>query len=232
MLWFQTALLPQGWADSVRLRLSGGQIAQIETNVQPSREDEQHGVAIPGLCNVHSHGFQRGMAGLAEVRAPEGDNFWTWREMMYHFLDRLDPEQIEAITALAYVEMLERGFTRVGEFHYLHRDSAGNVYSNSPELAERIVAAAKHTGIALTLLLVFYAHSNFGGTPPTRGQRRFISDVDEFAKVIEGSHKAIGGLPDANVVTRGHTRRTRGCRSAGEWRSSPHPRGGADERGG
>jgi formiminoglutamate deiminase len=207
MLWFQTALLPQGWADSVRLRLSGGQIAHIETNVQPSREDEQHGVAIPGLCNVHSHGFQRGMAGLAEVRGPEGDNFWTWREVMYRFLDRLDPEQIEAITELAYIEMLEHGFTRVGEFHYLHRDPAGKPYNNPAELAECIAAAAKHTGIALTLLPVFYAHANFGGVSPTAGQRRFISKVDEFARLMELSRKAIADLPDANVGVAPHSLR-------------------------
>src|SRR5437773_4826817 len=138
-LWFETALLPAGWAKDVRVEIAHGRIARVETGVQASPQDERHAIAIPGLCNVHSHGFQRGMAGLAEVRGPEGDNFWTWREVMYRFLDRLNPEQIEAITAQAYVEMLESGFTRVGEFHYLHRDPSGAPYANMGELAERIV---------------------------------------------------------------------------------------------
>jgi formiminoglutamate deiminase len=164
-------------------------------------------MAISGLCNVHSHGFQRGMAGLAEVRGPEGDNFWTWREVMYRFLDRLDPEQIEAITALAYIEMLEHGFTRVGEFHYLHRDPNGKPYGNPAELAERVAAAANRTGIALTLLPVFYAHANFGGAPPVHGQRRFISDVERFAQLMELSRKAIAALPDANIGVAPHSLR-------------------------
>jgi formimidoylglutamate deiminase len=149
--------------------------------VAPATGDERHAIAIPGLSNVHSHAFQRGMAGLAEIRGPENDNFWTWREVMYRFLDRLTPDDIEAIAAQAYVEMLERGFTRVGEFHYLHHDPSGAPYANIAELAERIAAAASETGIGLTLLPVFYAHANFGGAPPVPGQRRFLNDVDRFA---------------------------------------------------
>jgi formiminoglutamate deiminase len=126
---------------------------------------------------------------------------------MYRFLDRLDPEQIETITALAYIEMLERGFTRVGEFHYLHRDPAGKAYPNPAELAERVAAAANTTGIALTLLPVFYAHANFGGASPAHGQRRFINTVDEFAKIVELSRKVIADLPDANVGIAPHSLR-------------------------
>jgi formimidoylglutamate deiminase len=206
-LWFETALLPQGWAAGVRLHIAAGQIERVESGTAPAANDERHAIGIPGLCNVHSHGFQRGMAGLAEIRGPEGDNFWTWREVMYRFLDRLDPEQIEAITAQAYAEMLETGFTRVGEFHYLHRDPAGNPYANPAETAERVAAAAERTGIGLTLLPVFYAHSNFGGAAPVAGQRRFINHVDEFAKLVEGSRKAIAGLHDANLGVAPHSLR-------------------------
>src|ERR1700742_5002618 len=177
-LWFGTALLPGGWAKGVRIAVADGRIARIESGVTPDAGDEQHAIAIPGLPNVHSHAFQRGMAGLAEVRGPDNDNFWTWREIMYRFLDRLSPEDVEAIALLAYIEMLETGFTRVGEFHYLHHDPTGAPYANVAEIAERIVAAAHETGIGLTLLPVFYAHSNFGGAPPTPGQRRFINSVD------------------------------------------------------
>ncbi|HEY1637015.1 MAG TPA: formimidoylglutamate deiminase [Rhizomicrobium sp.] len=206
-LWFQTALLPRGWVDGVRLSLAHGRIVRMETGTQAVSVDEQHAVGLSGLCNVHSHGFQRGMAGLAEVRGPENDNFWTWREVMYRFLDRLDPEQIEAITAMAYVEMLETGFTRVGEFHYLHHDLAGQPYANLGETAERIAAAANATGIGLTLLPVFYAHSNFGGALPSHGQRRFINTVDRFAALTEASLKSVAGLPDANVGVAPHSLR-------------------------
>jgi len=161
LLWFESALTPDGWARDVRVVVENGKIAVLEAGVAAHEGDERHAVAVPGLCNLHSHAFQRGMAGLAEVRGPEGDNFWTWREVMYRFLDRLGPEEVEAIAAQAYVEMLERGFTRVGEFHYLHHDPDGHPYANVAELAERVAAASIETGIGLTLLPVFYAHANF-----------------------------------------------------------------------
>lgn len=187
-LWFSSALLPTGWADNVRLSVVDGVIANVETGIVPDAADEQHGPAVTGLPNVHSHTFQRAMAGLTERRGgTAGDDFWTWREEMYRFLDRLDPDDVEAVAALAFAEMLETGFTRVGEFHYLHHDPTGTRYANPAELAERIVAAASVTGINLTLLPVFYAHSNFGGLPPVHGQRRFITTLDEFARLFEAS---------------------------------------------
>ncbi|MBV9571963.1 MAG: formimidoylglutamate deiminase [Alphaproteobacteria bacterium] len=206
-LWFETALLPQGWTDGVRLHVSNGLVSQLETGVEAENSDESRAIGLPGLCNVHSHGFQRGMAGLAEVRGPEGDNFWTWREVMYRFLDRLNPEQVEAITALAFMEMLETGFTRVGEFHYLHHAPDGAPYANIGELSERIAAAADTTGLGLTLLPVFYAHSNFGGAPPAAGQRRFINSVDPFVRLMEASRRTISGLPGANLGVAPHSLR-------------------------
>jgi formiminoglutamate deiminase len=207
MLWFETALLPTGWARDVRLTTGDGLIARVETDVLPAAADERYAVAIPGLGNLHSHGFQRGMAGLAETRGPEGDNFWTWREVMYRFLDRLGPDDVEAITAQAYVEMLEGGFTRVGEFHYLHHDPSGRPYANVSELAGRVAAAAHATGIGLTLLPVFYAHGNFGGAAPTHGQRRFLNGVDGFARLFEASARAIANLDDANLGVAPHSLR-------------------------
>ncbi len=186
-LWFERALLPQGWADRVRITLDGAVVSAIETGVHPGADDERHGAVLPGLCNVHSHGFQRGMAGLSERRGRPDDDFWSWREVMYRFLDRLTPDDIEAITAQAYVEMLESGFTRVGEFHYLHNDVDGRRYVDPAETAGAIVAASEASGIGLTLLPVFYAHADFGGAPPTPGQRRFISDVEGFARLVEAS---------------------------------------------
>jgi formiminoglutamate deiminase len=206
-LWFETALLPAGWAASVRIACEGGVIVGVETGVDAQAGDERGAIAVPGLCNVHSHAFQRGMAGLAETRGPDGDNFWSWRTVMYRFVDRLGPDDVEAIAALAYAEMLEAGFTRVGEFHYLHHGVDGRPYANPAELAGRVAAAAQTTGIGLTLLPVFYAQSGFGGAPPKAEQRRFVNTPDAFARLVEESRRAVGALPDAIVGVAPHSLR-------------------------
>src|SRR5450755_2958919 len=190
-LWFASALLDFGWIENVRFGIEAGRIVRIEAGVAASQDDEQHRVAMPGIPNVHSHAFQRAMAGLTESAGPGADSFWTWRNLMYRFVERLSPEDLEAISAFAFAEMLEAGFTRVGEFHYLHHDRDGMPYANVGELAARIAAAAQDSGIGLTLLPVFYAHSNFGGLPPGEGQRRFINDLDGFARVFEASRRAV-----------------------------------------
>ena len=206
-LWFEQALLPTGWASAVRLTLADGRIAAVEADVALRPDDAAGGVALPGLGDLHSHAFQRGMAGLAETRGPAGDDFWTWREVMYRFLERLTPEAVEAIAALAYVEMLETGFTRVGEFHYLHHGPGGRAYDDPAEMAARIAAAAAQTGVGLTLLPVFYAHSGFGGADPTAGQRRFVNDIDGFARLLGASRAALAGLEDAVVGLAPHSLR-------------------------
>ena len=206
-LWCEAALLPGGWAENVRLTLADGRIAAVECGVARQPGDQPGAVGIPGLANLHSHAFQRGMSGLAEVRGPASDSFWTWREIMYHFLDQLTPEDLEAIAAQAYAEMLEFGFTRVGEFHYVHHDCDGLPYANPAELAERICAAASATGINLTLLPSFYAHSNFGGLAPTKGQRRFVTSLDQFARLLERADRSARALPGANVGVAPHSLR-------------------------
>ncbi|WP_337188188.1 formimidoylglutamate deiminase [Phenylobacterium sp.] len=204
---FDQALLPTGWARGVRMEVDDGIIAAVDAGAAIRPGDLRHGVALPGLCNLHSHAFQRGMAGLAEIRGPAGDTFWTWREVMYRFLDRLDPDMVEAIADLAFAEMLEAGFTRVGEFHYLHQAPDGAPYDNPAELTDRIVAAASDTGIGLTLLPVFYAHSDFGGAPPKPGQRRFIHTLDSFSRLLDASRVAARRLPDARVGIAPHSLR-------------------------
>ena len=204
-LWFERAWIDKTWAKQVRLHVAGGRITSIETDVPATADDERHGVALPGLCNVHSHGFQRGMAGLSERRSRPDDNFWSWREIMYRFLDRLTPEDVAAITAQAYVEMLETGFTRVGEFHYLHHDPAGAAYADRAEMAGAIAEASAASGIGLTLLPVFYAHGNFGATPPSPGQRRFLNDIDGFAALLDASRPKLTG--DANIGVAPHSLR-------------------------
>jgi formimidoylglutamate deiminase len=204
-LWFERAWIDNRWAKDVRLGVADGRIASIETGVAAEREDERHRVALPGLCNVHSHGFQRGMAGLSERRSRPDDNFWSWREIMYRFVDRLIPDDVAAITAQAYAEMLETGFTRVGEFHYLHHDPAGATYADPAEMAGAIIRASGETGIGLTLLPVFYAHGNFGAAPPSPGQRRFLNDIDGFAALLDASRSKLSG--DANIGVAPHSLR-------------------------
>ena len=206
-LWFETALVDGVWRDGVRFSHRDGLIAAMNFDAAAAPNDERAAVGVPGLCNVHSHAFQRGMAGLAETAGPANDDFWTWREVMYRFLDQLNPEDVEAIAALAYAEMLEGGFTRVGEFHYLHHDTDGGAYADPAELAVRIAAAADRTGIALTLLPVFYAHGNFGGATASPGQRRFLSTPDGFAALVECARRAVSRLPDANVGVAPHSLR-------------------------
>lgn len=206
-LWFENALLPQGWARGVRVTVEAGLIAGIGTDAASLPGDERHAIGLPGLPNLHSHAFQRGMAGLSERRGASEDSFWTWREVMYRFVGAMGPDEIEAIAALAYVEMLEAGFTRVGEFHYLHHDPEGRAYADPAELAGRIAAAAAATGIALTLLPAFYAHGDFGAAAPSPGQRRFLNDRDGFARLLEASTRHAAGLPDAVVGIAPHSLR-------------------------
>jgi formimidoylglutamate deiminase len=206
-LWFESALLPGGWSGGVRLRLQGGQIAGIESGVAPDPGDERHRIALPGLANLHSHAFQRGLAGLTERRGPGGDSFWTWRELMYRFVERMDPEQLEALAAFAYAEMLEAGFTHVGEFHYLHHDRDGTPYTDPAELAGRVAAAADDAGIGLTLLPTLYAHGGFGGAPPGARQKRFLNDPERFARIVAGSRVAVRPLAGASVGVAAHSLR-------------------------
>jgi len=206
-LWFETALLPSGWARRVRLGVEDGRISALTSDVDPAPGDMRGAVALPGLPNVHSHAFQRGMAGLTEYRGDSQDDFWSWRALMYRFLDRLTPDDVRAISAQAFAEMLKGGFTRVGEFHYLHHDPGGAPYANLGEMADQIVAAAAETGIGLTLLPVYYRQSNFGGAPALPGQRRFLSDPERFARLVEVSRHAIAALPDANLGVAPHSLR-------------------------
>ena len=204
---FATALLPEGWRDDVLVETRDGTITSVTSGVTAGDAAHFPGPAVPGVPNLHSHSFQRGMAGLAERRGDGPDSFWTWREVMYRFLDRLRPDDIEAIAAFAFAEMLEAGFTAVGEFHYLHHAPDGGPYDNLAETAERIAAAASMAGIGLTLLPVLYAHGNFGGAPPVPGQRRFLNDPDRFGTLLQGSAAAIRNLPDARIGIAPHSLR-------------------------
>ncbi|TIP23461.1 MAG: formimidoylglutamate deiminase [Mesorhizobium sp.] len=203
----EQVLLPDGWHSNTRIVVSDGHIAAVEPNTASQPGDERHAILLAGMPNLHSHAFQRGMAGLAELRGPSADSFWSWREVMYRFALSMTPDQVEAVAAQLYVEMLEAGFSRVGEFHYLHHDRDGQPYANIAEMAERITAAAADTGIGLTLLPVFYAHSSFGGAAPNEGQRRFINDANRFSLLVEKCRETVRPLNHAVVGIAPHSLR-------------------------
>ncbi|PKB13386.1 formimidoylglutamate deiminase [Novosphingobium kunmingense] len=202
-----SALLPRGWVDNVRIEVEGGLIGRIACGVAAEPDDERADWLIPGMPNLHSHAFQRAIAGRGEMRGRGEDSFWSWRQAMYRFVERLDPEAMQAIAAMAYAEMLEGGFTRVGEFHYLHNAPDGACYADPATMAAALVAAADETGLALTLLPVFYAHSGFGAQPPQAGQARFVNTLDSFARLHEACGAALSALPDAQLGVAPHSLR-------------------------
>lgn len=202
-----SALLPDGWAEDVRLEFDGARIAAVASHVAPEQGDQCYAIGVPGMSNVHSHAFQRAMAGLAERGRAGGENFWSWRELMYRFALAIRPDDLEAVASELYVEMLEAGFTRVGEFHYLHHDQDGRPYAAIAEMGERIIAAAERAGIGLTLLPSFYAHGDFGGAPPKEAQRRFLNDVGRFARLLEATREAARTYPETIVGVAAHSLR-------------------------
>jgi formimidoylglutamate deiminase len=201
------ALLPEGWVRHLRVDMRAGRIIALTRDALPGAHDERVAVLLPGMPNLHSHAFQRGMAGLTEYRGPAADNFWSWRTLMYRFVGRMTPEDLEAVTTFAFVEMLEAGFTRVGEFHYVHQDPTGRPYADPAELTARVIAAAERSGVALTLLPVFYAQGGFGGAPAGEGQKRFLQDVPGFARLLENSRRLLKPLPDSVLGIAPHSLR-------------------------
>jgi formimidoylglutamate deiminase len=201
------ALTKDGWRRDVRVRIADGVIAAVEHNAPAQPGDERHAVGVSGVANLHSHAFQRAMSGLVERRGASDDDFWTWRDTMYRFALAMTPDEVEAVAGQAYVEMLEAGFTRVGEFHYLHHAPDGRPYADLAEMSARIAAAAAETQIGLTLLPVFYAHADFGGAAPQGAQRRFISDVDGYGRLLEAARRAVETLDGANVGVAPHSLR-------------------------
>ncbi len=208
------ALLPQGWVNNVRVGVDdSGRIAFVEysEDMHQSVEAEAHRVAtlLPAPANAHSHTFQRAMAGLTEKRGPDSsDSFWTWRKLMYQFLDRLTPDDIEAIAAFVQMEMLESGYATQVEFHYLHKQPGGKFYDNPAELSDRIAAAAATTGIGLTLLPVHYQYGGCDSRPLQGGQRRFSTDLQEFESLWSCARNSLRSLPaDAQIGVAPHSLR-------------------------
>jgi formimidoylglutamate deiminase len=195
-LWAARALTDDGWTESVRVAIdAGGRIAAVGQGA-PAPSDHRVGLLLPAPANAHSHAFQRAMAGLTERRGPDPrDTFWTWRALMFRFLDRLTPDHVEAIAAFVQMEMLEAGYATNVEFHYLHHRPGGLPYANPAEMAERIAAAAATSGIGLTLLPVHYRYGGCDRRPLGPGQVRFGTDPDAFARLHAASADAMKPLP-------------------------------------
>ncbi|WP_312529407.1 formimidoylglutamate deiminase [Paracoccus sp. (in: a-proteobacteria)] len=207
-VWAERALLPEGWAENVLVSITPeGRIESVEAGVAPRGTRTQ--LLLPSMANLHSHAFQRAMAGLSETKGDQPkDTFWTWRQIMYRFLDHLTPEDVEAIAALVQMEMLEAGYATNVEFHYLHHRQGGAHYANIAEMSERIAAAASRTGIGLTLLPVHYQFGGIDGRALGPGQQRFGTTPDEFARLVEGAEGALRSLPaDAGLGVAPHSLR-------------------------
>jgi formimidoylglutamate deiminase len=203
------ALLPTGWARDVLIRTDpAGWIIAVSPGAAAGAAQRLRGAVIPGVPNLHSHAFQRAMAGGAERRSPEGrDSFWTWRETMYRFVARFTPQDAEAVAAQLYAELLEWGFTGVCEFHYLHHQPDGTPYADPAEMAKRHLAAARQAGIGITLLPCLYRHGGIFGREPAPGQRRFLNDLDGFARIVEGVRGAARDDPQAATGLAPHSLR-------------------------
>ncbi|WP_347279145.1 formimidoylglutamate deiminase [Plasticicumulans sp.] len=183
------ALLPEGWARRVLLEVDAhGCLGRVEPDCPPAQAEGAEvlaGPVLPGLANLHSHAFQRALAGLAQRAERRDESFWSWRERMYALVAHLSPEDIQTLARRVYIELLKAGWTAVAEFHYLHRDARGRAYADPAELALRIVAAARETGIGLTLLPALYRLGGFGERPVAGAQKRFAIGVDDFLHLLE-----------------------------------------------
>lgn len=190
------ALLPQGWTSNVRLHWNeSGDLNLVEQGAALQAHENRAQFVLPGMTNLHSHAFQRAMAGMTEMAGEGKDSFWTWRDLMYRYALHIKPEQIQAIAAQLYAECLRHGYTAVCEFHYLHRDQDGSFYARPAEMAERVIAAAEQTGMGISMLPVLYSYADFGEQALRHDQRRFSTNVAEIMQLIE----ALEGKRNAQV---------------------------------
>lgn len=184
------ALLPEGWSRNVQIDIdSSGIIQNLAKGTETQDAEYLDGFILPSMPNLHSHAFQRAFAGKSEFATADQDSFWTWRKLMYQFLETIDVDELENIATDLYREMVKAGYNHVGEFHYIHHRPDGTPYQNRAELSHAMVRAAKKAGIGITILPVLYAYSGFGNKPPEDGQKRFINSTDEYLEIIKDLHK-------------------------------------------
>lgn len=201
-LFADNAFLPEGWRRNVLLQWdASGALTSVTPDTQaPAGVARAHGPVLPGMPNLHSHAFQRAMAGLTEYRANAVDSFWSWRDLMYRFAARITPEGLASIAQWLYIEMLKAGYTSVCEFHYVHHMQDGQRYANEAELAQRVVDAAGASGIGITMLPVLYQYAGFGAQPPRDDQRRFINTPDSLLALLDTLRRA---RPEHNALRYG-----------------------------
>jgi formimidoylglutamate deiminase len=183
------AWLPHGWGANTRINIADSTFSDVEEDTERHDATRLGRFVLPGMPNLHSHAFQRAMAGLAERQTNPEDSFWTWRETMYAFASRIGPDDLRAIAAQLYAEMLKAGYTQVCEFHYLHRQPDGTPYADSAAMSLALIEAARETGIGLTLLPTLYMTGGFDGRPLSERQRRFGHNLDEYLRLIERLRK-------------------------------------------
>jgi formimidoylglutamate deiminase len=179
------AWLPHGWGANTRIDVVDGALAGVEEDAQPRDAAHLGRFVLPGMPNLHSHAFQRAMAGLAERQTNPEDSFWTWRETMYAFANRVGPDDLRAIAAQLYVEMLKAGYTQVCEFHYLHQQPDAAPYADPAQMSLALIEAARETGIGLTLLPTLYMTGGFDERPLSERQRRFGHVLEDYLRLIE-----------------------------------------------
>lgn len=200
---FEALLQKEGWLSPAYVGVDTAGIIRYLSSEKPEVENAVEtvaGAALPGFQNAHSHAFQYGMAGKAEIHAPDSqDDFWSWREAMYQCALSYNPDEVEVVATKLYRHLLHNGYTAVAEFHYLHHDKEGKPYTNLAEMGGRLVAAAATAGIKITLIPVFYQQGNFG-QPPQPRQRRFISKtVDDYFALLDSSRRAVSPYANASL---------------------------------
>jgi formimidoylglutamate deiminase len=206
-LFARHALLPGGWCDNVLLTWNAqGDLTAVEMGTEDGEAAARKaGVevaqyVVPGMVNLHSHSFQRALGGMTEKAGDGPDSFWTWRELMYRFARTITPEHIEAIAAQLFSECLRHGYTAICEFHYVQRAPGGAMYSRPAETAERVLAAARHSGIGITMLPVLYSHSGFGAAPLKPEQARFRTDTADVLGMIEALEPLRDGQTEVGLA--------------------------------
>ena len=191
------AWLPQGWCENTSLRIEMGVLTEVDESANGAGTNRIDRFVLPGMPNLHSHAFQRAMAGLTEYRANPADSFWSWRDLMYRFALKITPDALAAIARWLYVEMLKCGYTSVCEFHYVHHTQDGSRYPQIAELGTRVIDAARLAGIGITMLPVSYQFAGFDNKPPRDDQRRFINTPDGLLELLDAMRRVApehGGL--------------------------------------
>lgn len=191
MYFAEQAFLAEGWANNVRIEVLDGVIQTITQDTKADKAIRLTGPTLPTMANLHSHAFQRAMAGMAEVSLNPNDSFWSWRDLMYKMVQKLTPDDVGIIATQLYIDLLKAGYSQVAEFNYLHHQQTGQPYSQKEEMAQQLIQSANTAGLGLTLLPVLYSHSGFGGQSASAGQARFINTTDQYLSIHQGCQKIV-----------------------------------------